>query len=130
MKPFNPWRLLPFWREALVLVISTWTAIWVWIRARQAQSWPTTQATISGTSVRANARSSYIYTWLAILTYTYVVDGEYYSGTCELKARSERRADELVEGWKGRMIVLHYSPTKHDISVALKSDQPGGQLGN
>jgi len=130
MKPFDPWKLLPFWREILVLGFSIWTGIWAWLRARRAQSWPTTQATIQGTSTRRAGERSYIYPWVAVLTYSYVVNGEYYSGSCLIKARSERRAEEIISGWKNRMIVLRHSPTRHDISVALRSDQPGGQLGN
>lgn len=130
MKPFDPWRLLSFWQEALILAISVWTALWAWLRARKAQSWPSTQATVQHTTVRRADRQSYTHRWIAELTYSYVVNGEYYSGSCQIKARSERRAEELIAGWKGRMIVLRYSQARHDISVALKSDQPGGQLGN
>ena len=76
----------------------------------------------------ANVKSStdsYIRPWVGDLTYSYVVNGEYYSGFHRIRARSERRA-----GWKGRMVVVRYSPSKHDLSALLKSDQPGGQLGN
>jgi hypothetical protein len=58
------------------------------------------------------------------------VNGEYYSGFHRIRARSERRAEEKIAGWKGRMVVVRYSPSKHDLSALLKSDQPGGQLGN
>jgi hypothetical protein len=35
-----------------------------------------------------------------------------------------------IAGWKGRMVVVRYSPHKHDLSVLSRGDQPGGQLGN
>ena len=130
MKPFDPWKFLPFWREILIFGVSIWTGLWAWLRVRQAQSWPTTQATILAVSARRAGPHSYFYPWVAVLTYSYIVNGEYYSGTTLLKARSERRAEEMIAGWKNRMIVLRHSPTNHEISVALKSDQPGGQLGN
>jgi len=69
-------------------------------------------------------------TWAGHLTGTYVVNGEYYSGFHRIRARSERRAEEKIMGWKGRMVVVQYSPAKHDLSALVKSDQPGGQLGN
>ena len=81
------------------------------------------------TQVRA-ITDSYIRPWVADLTYSYVVNGEYYSGFHRIRTRSERRAEEKVAGWKNRMVVVRYSPSKHDLSTLLRSDQPGGQLGN
>jgi hypothetical protein len=40
--------------------------------------------------VRAG-RDSYIRPWVADLIYSYVVNGEYYSGSHRIRARSERR---------------------------------------
>jgi len=68
--------------------------------------------------------------WVGELAYAYVVNGQYYSGFYTIRARNERRAEELVAGWKGRTVVVRHSPDRHDVSVLLKSDQPGGQLGN
>jgi len=51
-------------------------------------------------------------------------------GFYRIRARSKHRAREKTEGWKGRMEVARYSPDKRDLSARLKSDQPGGQLGN
>ena len=53
----------------------------------------------------ANVKSStdsYIRPWVGDLTYSYVVNGEYYSGFHRIRARSERRAEEKIAGWKGR----------------------------
>ncbi len=72
----------------------------------------------------------YFHPWAAKLTYTYIVNGEYFAGEYRLRARTEQRAQEKVEGWKDRMIIVRYSPAKSDLSTILKSDQPGGQLGN
>ena len=67
--------------------------------------------------------------WVGEFTYTYVANGEYYSGFHRIGARSERRAEERISGWKVRMVVVRYSPTKPQVSVLLRSDRPGGQLG-
>jgi hypothetical protein len=64
------------------------------------------------------------------LTYTYVANGQYYSGFHRIGGRSEGRAEERISGWKGRMVGVRDSPTKPEISVLLRSDQPGGKLGN
>ena len=76
------------------------------------------------------ASDNNILPWVGNLTYSYIVNGEYYSGYHRMRARNERRAEEKIAGWKDRMVVVRYSPDKPDLSVLLKSDQPGGQLGN
>jgi hypothetical protein len=92
----------------------------------------------TGEDVALNAGNSCIYRstarrwastsscWMIELTYTYMANGGYYSGFHFFKARNRRRAEELASSWKGRIIVLRYSPAQYEISVALKSDQPGG----
>lgn len=129
MKPFDPSRLLPLLRYLLFLLIPASTGIWAWMRTRQAQSWPSTQGTISWAEARLveDGRSQH---WVGELAYSYVVSGEYYSGFHHLRARNEQRAEELVRGWKDRMVAVRYSPTKPGVSVLLKEDQPGTQLGN
>ena len=129
MKPFDPWKLLPLWQEIALSVAAACSGLWAWWRVRQAQSWPSTQGTISGAAARPTNDRRFK-PWIGELTYSYVVNGEYYSGFHQIRARKERRAEELVSGWKGRMVIVRYSAKKHEISALLKSDQPGGQLGN
>lgn len=62
--------------------------------------------------------------------YSYTVEGQYYSGYHLLGVWSQKKAERLVEGWKGRMVIVRYVRTKHEVSLLLKSDQPGGQLGS
>jgi Protein of unknown function (DUF3592) len=129
MRHFDFWRLLPFLREIAMVLVGAATGTWAWFRTRQANSWPSAQGTIGGAEIRSS-RDSYFRPWIAELVYTYTANGEYYSGRHRLRARSQRRAEARVEGWKGRMVIVRYSPDKHDLSVLLKSDQPGQQLGN
>ena len=129
MKPFNPWHLLPLWQELLLPLVAAATGVWSWFKYRHAHSWPSTQGRISGAQTLRTG-NSYTRPWLAKLTYTYVVQGEYYAGSYPLRARSERKAEQRIEGWKDRMVVVRYSREHPDVSTPLKSDQPGGQLGN
>jgi hypothetical protein len=129
MLHFDPWGLLPIVKDLLLIFFPMGTALWAWFKIRHAYSWPSTQGTIMSTQVKSSA-DSYFRPWVADLIYSYIVNGEYYSGFLRMRARSERRADEKVAGWKDRMVVVRYSPSKHDLSTLLKSDQPGGQLGN
>src|SRR5579872_4026998 len=129
MKPINIWRLLPFWREILLPLIASSMAAWTWFKYRHAHSWPSAQGRISGAQVH-RGRDTYFQPWAATLTYTYVVNGEYYAGSYKLEARSETKAEQKIEGWKDRMVVVRYSSGHPEISTLLKSDQPGGQIGN
>ena len=129
MRHLDPLGLLPILKDVILLLLPAAGAAWAWFKFRHAQSWPSAQGTIM--SARAQrATDNYILPWVANLTYSYVVNGEYYSGSYRMRARNERRAEEKVAGWKDRMVVVRYSPGKPDLSVLLKSDQPGGQLGN
>lgn len=129
MRHLDPWGLLPILKDVALILVTAVAGAWTWFKTRHANSWPSAQGSIQSTQVRASS-DSYIQPWLATLTYTYLVNGEYYSGFYRLRARSERRAEQKIEGWKGRMVVVRYSPDKHDVSTLLKSDQAGGQLGN
>jgi hypothetical protein len=129
MRHFDLWKLWPFWREIAVAVIAAYTSVWTWLRIRQAHSWPSSQGNILNVRAR-RAGGSLTQGWAGELNYTYVAEGQYYSGSHLIRARSEGRAEELVLGWKDRMVMVRYSPSKHDVSVLLKSDQPGSQLGN
>jgi Protein of unknown function (DUF3592) len=129
MRHFDPWGLLPILKDLVLALVPAGAAAWAWYRTRHAHSWPPAQGTIVDAQAQVS-KNSYIQRWVGNLSYSYVVDGEYYSGFYRIPARSERKAEEKIAGWKGRMVIVRYAPDKHDLSVLLKSDQPGGQLGN
>jgi hypothetical protein len=115
--------------DIAILAFGASAALWVWLKARRAQSWPSAQGTIGAVYSHADGHR-YVKPWVSEFIYTYIVNGEYYSGRHLKRAWSESRAEESGLGWKGRMIVVRYSPAKHEVSVLLDADQPGGQLGN
>jgi hypothetical protein len=131
MRRSDPFDLLALLSYVVLLLLSAAGAAWSWFKIRHAYSWPSAQGTIISAQAQ-KSKGSYIGTWVWVgnLTYTYIVNGEYYSGFHRIRAHTERGAEEKVAGWKGRMVVVRYSPDKPDLSVLLKSDQPGGQLGN
>ncbi len=125
---FDLWR---YWQLLGEIALLAAAAAWTWIRIRQAHSWPSVQGIVWQAQARETERGSRFFkNWVAEITYSYVVNGEYYSGVHFIGARTERRAEETVAGWKGRMLMVRYHPQKHSTSVLLRSDQPGGQLGN
>ncbi|MFZ0277791.1 MAG: DUF3592 domain-containing protein [Candidatus Sulfotelmatobacter sp.] len=128
MRHFDPLGLLPLARDLILLLVGVAGGVLAWLKAGRAQSWPSAQGTVMGVTSR---RVGGIYKpWIGEFSYTYIVNGEYFSSRHPLRAFSRKRADALTLGWKGRMLVVRYSPTNHETSVLLKSDQPGGQLGN
>lgn len=128
MRYFNLWDLLPLARDITLLLAGGAAGVLAWLKSRRAQSWPSTQGTIMGVSSRSVGG---IYKpWVGEFSYNYIVNGEYFAGFHQIRARSQKRADALTLGWKGRMLVVRYSPCRHETSTLLGSDQPGGQLGN
>jgi len=111
-------------KDALLFIVAAGAGIRYWIRRRRATSWPSTQGTVM--SANASDRQPYRHSCLCVLSYSYAVNGDYYSGSHSIHARNERRADELATEWKGRSLVIRYSPSSHDVSVLLKDDQIGG----
>lgn len=61
--------------------------------------------------------------WVGELAYSYSVEGEYFSGTFHLPARSEDKAWDAVQGWKGRPLIVHYLRQKPEISTVIMEEQ-------
>jgi hypothetical protein len=119
------WRLWPvLLRDVAPLAIGAGAGIRYWIRTRQAVSWPSTQGTVWRAAARRSEKGRR--GWACVLTYSYVADGQYYSGSYLIRARNEQQADELAVQWKGRSVAVRYSPTDHGVSVLLRDDQVGG----
>jgi hypothetical protein len=129
MRHIDPLRLLSILKDLVLLLAPASGAAWTWFKFRSAHSWPSALGRILSAQV-SRSGDPYIFPWAAKLGYTYIVNGEYYAGAYRLKARTEERAQQKVEGWKDRMVVVRYSPRQTDFSTLLTSDQPGGQLGN
>jgi Protein of unknown function (DUF3592) len=127
MRHFDLWTLLNFWWEIALTLMALLAGVRAWFRAREAQSWLSVHGTAA--SSRVHSTSGHYKSWVAELTYSYIVNGEYYSGAHHVRAWRQKRAQEIGEGWKGRTIVVRYSQAKPEVSVLLRDDQPGGQLG-
>jgi len=79
-------------------------------REEEAQSWPTTEATVQSSAMEtvASGRSAVI---LPCFAFSYVVNGEYYSGRFSLSEASDRSATLLRE-MIDKKLTVHYNPTK------------------
>lgn len=61
--------------------------------------------------------------WVGELSYSYSVDGDYYSGFYHLPASGEDQASRWVQGWKDRRVVVHYAPGNPSQSVLVIEEQ-------
>ncbi|MGE5736874.1 MAG: DUF3592 domain-containing protein [Acidobacteriota bacterium] len=127
---FLPQHAGSFLRLALdiaPLLIAAAVGLRTWMKHRAAQSWPTTSGIIWSARSRP-ARRGERGRWVAELTFSYALDGQYYSGTRDLRARNEADADKIAAEWKGREVSVRYSPSDAETSVVLLEDQPVGTL--
>jgi hypothetical protein len=68
--------------------------------------------------------------WVGELSYSYSVDGNYFSGFYHSPASGEDRATRWVQGWKDRRVVVHYAPENPSQSVLIveEQNQPSGAI--
>jgi Protein of unknown function (DUF3592) len=90
----------------------------------QARTWPRAEGTVSECHVkRAEDPPDSWYVWQVELRFSYVANGEYYSGTSVLPPETEVEATELAQRWKDRKLVVRYLADYPSKSVVLMEDQ-------
>ena len=95
-----------------------------WRRMRvvaKAKTWP--QASGRCISARVESTTGSRPLWRGAIAYSYVVDGEYYSGLEWLPAEDEAHAEGIVLGWKDRPVVVRYCADNSAESALLLEDQ-------
>ncbi len=92
-----------------------------WWRRRASTSWPSCQGTVSSHRVRKEGHH-----YLAEVTYSYSVNGDYYSGFLEQTTLTRKKADRLAQKFPaGMMVVVRIDPARPERSVTRLDDQPG-----
>jgi Protein of unknown function (DUF3592) len=97
---------------ALVIALMAWNR-WNQKQIEQAADWPTTEATIQQTEFReftSNSRGEPAHSY-PCFAFSYVVNGEYYSGRFGLAIEGEP-ADTLIREMKDRKFTVSYKPAK------------------
>ncbi|HEY1462976.1 MAG TPA: hypothetical protein VGF44_06130 [Terriglobales bacterium] len=92
-----------------------------WVR-RTAKTWPITQGSIEHVRARTLDKDEGR-GWVGELAYSYIVNGQYFAGFHHFTAKSEEHADELIEGWKDRKVMIRYRMDKPEISALLLDEQ-------
>jgi hypothetical protein len=91
---------------------------------KSARSWPKASAHVHATRVRREERPSDSWLcWQPELTYSYVINGEYYSGSYLLPPDSEDEADERARFWRDKDVTVRYDSQEVTYSVFLLEDQ-------
>ncbi|MCI0348889.1 MAG: hypothetical protein L0Z53_05630 [Acidobacteriales bacterium] len=100
---------------------SVYSAPSEWWRRLRSNGWPIVQGRIhSGQALCIEE------IWSAELSYSYTVDGQYYSGYHKQFCASERDADDyLLQSPRDSAIFIRHHPAKPDRSVMRRDDQMG-----
>lgn len=123
--------LPPWWVIAGILFIYGVKGLWNWTRRRSressAQGWPLTEATIQSSYVVIRYRDDSRYrrdSAIPVLQYSYVVQGERYSGSANLGVWDGDRdsATDTGQRWLGEKIRVRYKPSDPAVSVWLTED--------
>lgn len=86
--------------------------MWRMKRVDEAKSWPSTEAAIQSAGMEeiSSGRSTFE---RPVFAFTYLVDGEYYSGRFALLAKGDR-ADELIRDMVDKKLTVNYNPQRPD----------------
>ena len=95
-----------------------------WFRSMRAASWPMAQGTIEGVKVNVFSGQA-----LGELAYSYVAEGERYSGYFLLQFANEQDAWRMVSPRKGQSILVRYE-TRNPAFSAVRSEDQNFLFGN
>ncbi len=95
-----------------------------WWRARGADNWPQTTATVETGAIGPIPREVSRGVWLVEVPYSYSVAGEYYAGFIQQQFFDLDTAERFAAGFpSGRKLTLRYRQDNPEISVVLPQDQ-------
>ena len=96
-----------------------------------ARGWPKATGHVQASCVKREERPSDSWLcWQVELTYSYVVRGEYYSGSYLLPPDSEDEADERARYWRHKDVTVRYNSQELTETVLLLEDQSDGSSYN
>ncbi len=92
------------------LVIGWWW--WQLRRIRHAKSWPSTEATIQSGGIEVVTSSRYGSIRLPAFSFSYKVDGEYYSGRFALRPDTTEPVESLIKRLIDSKLQVRYDPCR------------------
>jgi hypothetical protein len=107
---------------AIAAVVALGGAIWRKAKRSGARSWPMSQGQIEfGTVVERDVR--YVTYYIAQMSYSYAVEGDYYSGFYEKAFLRQESAQKFTDELKGKPAFVRHKPNSPATSVILREDQ-------
>jgi len=89
-----------------------------WFRSMRASSWPGAQGTVERVNVNVVSGQA-----LGELAYSYVAEGERYSGYCLLQFANEQDAWDTIDPLKAQSILVRYKLSNPALSAVRSADQ-------
>ena len=99
--------------------VSDWAERMLQSKARE---WPSTYATVEYAESAMIGDEPDLH-WGGELHYSYLVDGSTYSSTYNLLAFDEADANDTVEEWRNRKVLVHYFPGDPSRSIFIPEEQ-------
>jgi hypothetical protein len=123
--PFDPlWHLLGVKLLALLLFIAVASigGLVFKLRKPSIQRWPLADGTFEF-GEPCTEQAVVLDIWFCNVSYSYSVNGEFFSGQSRIRVRNEDEADALISDLKGKRVRVRYSPKDAAKSVLLWEDQ-------
>lgn len=100
----------------LLCIIGILVAWWRWARfsLEKAKEWPQSEATIETGGLEVVFSSRYGQIRLPVFAFSYVVNGEYYSGRFALKPYTVEYDESIIARMIGRKLPVCYGPLRPD----------------
>jgi len=88
-------------------------------KRRASRSWQLATGTVESAKVRYEGDSVLTKRWILDTSYSYRVNGDWYSGFGEDRFETEEEADAAASGLKHRPLAIRYNPKSPDQSVPV-----------
>jgi hypothetical protein len=112
---------MDLWLAALIGIISISTSVVGWLllstKKRRAESWPMVAGHVERAVVEGTDTG-----YTADISYSYQVNGEFFSGFYQKEFRMRRFAEEFVAITRGQQLFVRYHPEKPADSVIREQD--------
>ncbi|MGC2108221.1 MAG: DUF3592 domain-containing protein [Candidatus Korobacteraceae bacterium] len=121
------------WLIISIIVLLAFAAVWILkqIKLKRAHAWPTAGGKVESTQVRLEGSGTQQAKHVAVITYSYSVQGAAHTGLLRrgfmLHGSAHKWADAYVEG---RNLLVRYNPNNAKDSVLLEHEQTGAQQVN
>lgn len=118
------------WFIISIVVLAALAAVWILkqIKLKRARTWPTAGGRVESNQVRLEGSGTQQAKHVAVITYSYSVQGAAYRGLLRrsfmLHGSAHKWADAYAEG---RDLLVRYNPNNAKDSVLLEREQSGAQ---